>query len=76
MEFALETVSRRGEVVRLGPQHVSGGRIRIERIHGAGPALVIVAMAHDDSAIAATVSLQRAQVSTRWQRNPVAGPAL
>lgn len=34
MEFALETVSRRGEVVRLGPQHVRDGRIRIERIHG------------------------------------------
>jgi integrase len=33
-EFALETVSRRGEVVRLGPQHVSGGRIRITRTHG------------------------------------------
>ena len=33
-EFALETVSRRGEVVRLGPQHVYGGRIRIARIHG------------------------------------------
>jgi integrase len=34
MEFALETTSRRGEVVRLGPQHVKNGRIRIERIHG------------------------------------------
>lgn len=34
MEFALETVSRRGEVVRLGPQHVRDGRIRIERTHG------------------------------------------
>jgi integrase len=34
MEFALETVSRRGEVVRLGPQHVKHGRIRIERTHG------------------------------------------
>jgi integrase len=34
MEFALETASRRGEVVRLGPQHISNGRIRIERIHG------------------------------------------
>jgi integrase len=34
MEFALETASRRGEVVRLGPQHVRGGRIRIERTHG------------------------------------------
>jgi site-specific recombinase XerD len=33
MEFALETTSRRGEVVRLGPQHVHNGRIRIERIH-------------------------------------------
>ena len=26
--------SRRGEVVRLGPQHVKNGRIRIERTHG------------------------------------------
>ena len=34
MEFALETTSRRGEVVRLGPQHVRNGHIRIERIHG------------------------------------------
>ena len=34
MEFALETVSRRGEVVRLGPQHVKNGLIRIERTHG------------------------------------------
>jgi integrase len=34
MEFALETVSRRGEVVRLGPQHCRNGRIRIERTHG------------------------------------------
>jgi integrase len=38
-EFALETVSRRGEVVRLGPQHCYTGsegerRIRIERTHG------------------------------------------
>lgn len=33
-EFALETSSRRGEVVRLGPQHVKNGRIRIERTHG------------------------------------------
>ena len=30
----LETASRRGEVVRLGPQHVKDGRIRIERTHG------------------------------------------
>ena len=34
MEFALETTSRRGEVVRLGPRHVENGRIRIERTHG------------------------------------------
>ncbi len=34
MEFALETTSRRGEVVRLGPQHVKNGRIHIERTHG------------------------------------------
>lgn len=38
-EFALETVSRRGEVVRLGPQHTYTGsegerRIRIERLKG------------------------------------------
>jgi integrase len=38
-EFCLETVSRRGEVVRLGPQHCYIGdegerRIRIERTHG------------------------------------------
>jgi integrase len=34
MEFALETASRRGEVVRLGPQHVKNSFIRIERTHG------------------------------------------
>jgi integrase len=34
MEFAFETMSRRGEVVRLGPQHVKDGWIRIERTHG------------------------------------------
>jgi site-specific recombinase XerC len=34
MEFALEAVSRRCEVVRLGPQHVKNGRIRIERAKG------------------------------------------
>jgi integrase len=39
MEFALETASRRSEVVRLGPQHVyvdaeGNRRIRIERTHG------------------------------------------
>ena len=28
-EFALETASRRGEVVRLGPQHVRNGRIQL-----------------------------------------------
>jgi integrase len=33
-EFALETVSRRAEVVRLGRQHVSNGWIRIERMKG------------------------------------------
>jgi integrase len=37
MEFALETASRRGEVVKLGPQHVRNGFIRIERIHGSEP---------------------------------------
>ena len=34
MEFALEATSRRAEVIRLGPQHVKNGRIRIERLHG------------------------------------------
>lgn len=34
MEFALETASRRGEVVRLGPQHIKNGWIHIERTHG------------------------------------------
>jgi hypothetical protein len=31
MEIALDTASRRGEVVRLGPQHVKDGWIKIER---------------------------------------------
>jgi integrase len=34
MEFALEAVSRRCKVVRLGPQHAKNGRIKIERCHG------------------------------------------
>jgi integrase len=33
-EFALETVSRRAEVVRLGRQHVANGHIFIQRIKG------------------------------------------
>lgn len=33
-EFALETASRRSEVVRLGPQHVRDGWIRIARSKG------------------------------------------
>jgi integrase/recombinase XerD len=41
-EFALETTSRRGEVVRLGPQHVKAGRIRIERIHGSTDVDILV----------------------------------
>jgi hypothetical protein len=32
--IALEAVSRRVEVLRLGPQHVRNGRIRIERVKG------------------------------------------
>jgi integrase len=36
-EFALEAVSRRAEVVRLGPQHLRNGRIRIERVKGSKP---------------------------------------
>jgi len=34
LEFALEALSRRCEVVRLGPQHVKDGRIRIARAKG------------------------------------------
>jgi integrase len=41
-EFALETMSRRGEVVRLGPQHVKNGRIRIERTHGSKDVNILV----------------------------------
>jgi hypothetical protein len=37
MESALEAVSRRAEVVRLGPQHVRSGRIHIERVHRSKP---------------------------------------
>jgi integrase len=41
LEFALETMSRRGEVVRLGPQHLyrknDQWRIRIARIKGSNP---------------------------------------
>jgi integrase len=33
LEFALETTLRRSEVVRLGPQHVKAGWIKIERCH-------------------------------------------
>ena len=34
MEFALETASRRCEVVHLGRQHVKAGRIKIRRAKG------------------------------------------
>ncbi len=37
MEFALETASRRSEVVRLGRQHVRNGRIKIARGKGSSP---------------------------------------
>jgi hypothetical protein len=37
MQFALEAVSRRAEVIRLGSQHVKNGRIRIEHVHGSKP---------------------------------------
>jgi integrase len=42
LEFALQTMSRRGEIVRLGPQHAKRGqngewRIKIERIKGSNP---------------------------------------
>jgi integrase len=33
-EFALETASRRGEITRLGPQHIRAGRIHIARSKG------------------------------------------
>lgn len=49
MEFALETVSRKGEVVLLGPQHVKDGWIRIKRTHGS-----------DDVEIKVTPALQAA----------------
>ena len=41
-EFALETVSRRGEIVRLGPQHVKNGRIYIERTHGSADVEILM----------------------------------
>jgi hypothetical protein len=37
MEFALEAVSRRAEVVHFGPQHIKNGRIRIEHVHNSKP---------------------------------------
>lgn len=42
MEFALETASRKGEVIRLGPQHVQNGRIRIERTHGSRDVNILI----------------------------------
>jgi integrase len=42
LEFALQTASRRGEVVRLGPQHVRNGRIRIERTHGSHDVNILI----------------------------------
>ena len=36
-EFALETASRKGEIVRFGPQHIKDGRIKIERLKGSRP---------------------------------------
>ena len=49
MEFGLEALSRRGEIVRLGPQHVKDGWIKIERSHGS-----------DDVEIEVTPDLQAA----------------
>jgi len=49
MEFGLEALSRRGEIVRLGPQHVKDGWIKIERTHGS-----------DDVEIKVTPDLQAA----------------
>jgi integrase len=40
LEFALETVSRRGEVVGLGPQHVKNGWIHIKRTHGSDDVVI------------------------------------
>jgi integrase len=42
LEFALGTASRRGEIIRLGPQHIQRGqngewRIKIARIKGSNP---------------------------------------
>ena len=34
--------SRRGEVVRLGPQHVKDGRIKIARTHGSGDVDILI----------------------------------
>lgn len=42
MEFALEAVSRRCEVLRLGPQHVKDGRIRIKRAKGSRDVNILV----------------------------------
>jgi integrase len=42
LEFALETASRRCEVVKLGPQHIKNGRIRIERAKGSRNVEILV----------------------------------
>jgi hypothetical protein len=42
LEFALETASRRCEMVRLGPQHVKDRRIRIERAKGSRNVKILV----------------------------------
>jgi integrase len=42
MEFALETFSRRSEVLRLGPQHIRDGRIHIKRVHGSKDVDILV----------------------------------
>jgi hypothetical protein len=42
MEFALEAVSRRCEILRLGPQHIKDGRIRIKRAKGSKDVDILV----------------------------------
>lgn len=53
MEFALEAVSRRSEVARLGPQHVkvvaNKRRLKIERCHGSNDVDILMTQAVQDA---------------------------
>jgi len=64
-EFALETVSRRNEVVRLGPQHIKDGRIRIARSKGSRDVDILMSP-ELQAAVAAMPKAHLTFIHTKW----------